>query len=115
MDRLERGYVAGLYEGEGCITAGGKNSSGNYRSPRLRISMKDREPLERAFRYSGVGTIQGPRYYGSSPRPVFTWQVSRVHQIVSLLSELYPYLSPRRKAQIKTVLEKCEKEYLWPR
>ena len=113
MDDFQLGWIVGLYEGEGCFTAGG-----DRKIYRIRITMKDLEPLERAAEVTGVGHIQGPRYTGPlksgepNLRPFWRWQVSTRQHIDDLITLMYPHLSPRRQSQIVAVLEKCNREEL---
>lgn len=102
----ERGWVAGLFEGEGTIVASVSNYKWLY--PRLAVTQLDRSVLEHLAAVTGLGTISGPRKRGS---PTYYWQLARRSDVSALLKVIEPLLSARRQSQIRNVYERCGHEY----
>ena len=112
MDDFELGYVVGLYEGEGTFTAGRLRRNWRRGRPRIRVSMRDLDPLEKLQRYTGMGTLRE----GKTPKgyPYYRWQVGKVHEAFALAAEMYPHLSRRRQEQIWRVLRESGREDEFP-
>lgn len=97
MRMVDLGYVAGLLDGEGCL-------SSDRTFPRVRIGMTDLDALERCREITGLGTIHGPYLSGVRKKPYYTWNVGRSKDAASLIMTLYPLLSARRQEQARKSL-----------
>lgn len=86
-------WAAGLFEGEGCITA-------TNLALTVRMTNTDRELLDRFIDVVEVGTIYGPydrsnERDGYTRKPVFCW-VAQALEALEVLEVLSPWLSERR-------------------
>ena len=103
----EIAWAAGFFEGEG--------SAGvyiDYRrphlpgSPRASLSQNDEGPVRRFQQIVGMGSVSLIGPYPSRPKPVWFWQCTNRKDLPRLVT-LMPWLSPRRRAQIQSVLDAC--------
>jgi hypothetical protein len=99
MTAAETAWVAGIIEGEGYFTT--KGSGGLA----VRVSMTDRDIIERLKALTGVGTLYVPR----NPRPgewkqAYTWAVQDRQDAKALLEAILPWLGLRRTAKVEEVL-----------
>lgn len=87
--REDLAWLAGLYEGEGCVLA----------NPlRIRISMTDEDTLRAFVARSGVGAVTGPRpATGLGKKPVWDYVVTG-RKAYALLVAMLPWLGERRTA-----------------
>lgn len=95
---LEIAWAAGLYEGEGtAVSTAGRYHNGTAAS----VSQKDQWVLYRLQELFGGSVRQHPEHtFPSQHRAaISTWRLSgqRAH---GFLMTIFPFLSPRRKAQI---------------
>jgi hypothetical protein len=88
-------YVAGLYEGEGSVNV-------NAGCIRIRVSMTDREPLERLHATCG-GALRGP-YPQRKGKPMYVWELSGWTTVEAWFRGVSDLLSPRRVAQFTKAL-----------
>jgi len=101
MRSVDRAWVAGLLEGEGCFTK--KCNAGTARNITVVCQMTDRDVVERLHRVAG-GTFHGP--YANGPRgrlPRFMWRISGT-AAYRLMVELLPLMGKRRSARIRGLL-----------
>jgi hypothetical protein len=97
--QLEFAWACGLFEGEGTIVANRR-----WASPVMRVTMADRDVLERFERAVGVGRINGPYGpYGKSRKVQYEWSLYTRDGIATLLARMRPWLSARRLAQAERV------------
>lgn len=93
-------YVAGLFEGEGCIQPMPKNGRV---AVRLVIKMTDLDPLERVQSIFG-GTIRGP-YQHTKGKPSYCWALAGWEPVVAVMTRMAPWLGQRRLSRWAEVLE----------
>jgi hypothetical protein len=86
-------WVAGLFEGEGCI--GHNRKTGQWQ---LIVASTDEDVLQRAHMLTGVGTLRGPIDRGHKPH--WIWNVTSRAQVYALLAALYPWFGKRRQARV---------------
>lgn len=108
MSDLERGYVVGLFEGEGTVgcyisKTGGKNVG---RQISAAIQMNDKEPLVRLALYTGFNSVLGPYYGKKSCR--YAWRISNRDNVEQFYHSIKELLSPRRIEQYKTAFNKYD-------
>jgi hypothetical protein len=94
--------LAGLFEGEGCLSrvdpASGK--------PRwqLRVSMTDRDVVERVAAVAGVGhigSIYPPSFRRRGYQKQWVWNVHAANSIYALVVAIFPWLGVRRQAKCR--------------
>lgn len=93
-------YLAGIIDGEGCVSAYRKNNGKNgYRHGyvlHIRVSMADKATLQWAQR-----TFGGYFWPGRKPRkpnhsPMWTWTATAAH-CIEVLKAVYPYLKTKKR------------------
>lgn len=100
----DRTWLAGLVDGEGCITilkTTSPHGSGNSYPPVLQIRMCDSECIQKAVDITGYGTLsplQEPLSY-EGHRGVYHWRLNG-KKATQIISEIYPYLLIKRKQAI---------------
>lgn len=86
----EVAWAAGIFEGEGCITKCG-------RSVQLRVKMTDCDVID----HLTIVFPQGRRYEEGrdhlGQKRCYLWCVSKRYDVAVVLSELLPWLGPRRR------------------
>jgi hypothetical protein len=91
MDAIETAWLAGLYEGEGCLYH--RKDGGGYE---LVISMTDEDVIRKCQGVTGYGTL----IHFERPEPgwkaLWRWRVGRRDQIEDLLLAIRPHLGRRR-------------------
>lgn len=92
---IDIAWAAGIYEGEGSASRTGTNKT----SLRLVVVQKDRWLLYQLMNLFG-GSVHGPY---PPRRDVSTWQVCGP-RARGFAYTIFPFLSPRRRQQIKTIL-----------
>lgn len=91
---IEVAWLAGLYEGEGCLTRQGAHWT-------LTIAMVDEDVIRRAHSITGVGRLHAPT--ASAPK-LWRWCVSRRADLVPLVLLLLPHLGERRAGRAREFL-----------
>jgi hypothetical protein len=92
----ELGWLAGIFEGEGCIT---------YRQPTrhewaLRVVMSDEDVVRRFHRLIGVGNVTGPYVYNGG-KPLWAWRAAAVADVLNAVRMLEPLMGDRRAARMR--------------
>ena len=106
-DKSDRAWLAGIIDGEGCITSNEVITSiqkGRAVSPSypiiLQIRMSDREALERIVEITKVSKVQAehlsPSQIGTLQRAPSCWKTSG-NNAMRLLAECYPYLTVKKQ------------------
>jgi len=87
-------WAAGLFEGEGCITA--ERRSGNRKMRLvLSVSSTDHDVLERFHAVVAAGKIFGP-YQRGHLKPHWIWHCSQLPDVERICDLLRPFLGQRR-------------------
>lgn len=90
---LERGWLAGFFEGEGYLGA-------TSNRPRISINNTDLSLLERFKQLTGdCGTIRPSKGSAISVKPLWHWQTNSIAEAHHVVGLLYDLLSPRRQAK----------------
>lgn len=97
----EIAWVAGIVEGEGCITVRKR-----YVQPLINVNMTDVDIIQRLVEITGVGKVYGP--YKGTNKPRWEWKVQRINDCIELAKALLPWMGERRTQQIHILLDKCE-------
>lgn len=112
---LELGWVAGLYEGEGCCVLGTsryvcRDGTTGATGARASISMTDRDVIERLEALwpctNGVYVRQKVEKPGYKTQ--YVWRIGRRDHIVPFLRAILPFLGERRTEQALAILAYLE-------
>jgi hypothetical protein len=101
----EIAWVAGIFEGEGCICDCG------VRSVSLTISSTDRDVLEEVQRIMGTGGIHSilrSEVDRQNRKPIFQWHIANRDDVRLVLESLLPWLRKRRYARALEALKRLE-------
>lgn len=95
---LERAWLAGLVEGEGCFQGRGRAQLA------VTLAMTDEDVIRAAQDVTKLGQVTGP-YKKSGKKLQWHWHVSQAHEAAALMLWLYPYLKSRRQAKVRELIE----------
>lgn len=115
MTPEQRGWVAGIIEGEGSITVHSFEKIGNvYTYPLVKVAMTDEDVIRRLHEWTGLGRVSGPFSPPSrgSNKPHWDWNVNRIAHVEALFSMLWPLLGGRRREQVVRVRERISERTL---
>jgi hypothetical protein len=102
--REQLAWAAGFFEGEGCI---GLNHTSGKQRPQLVLSVGqvDPWPMERFVEAVGIGAS---RYvetrWAPTQQNVYRYRIVSFEKVQAVVAMLWPWLSPRRKQQYRTML-----------
>ena len=99
MNSNEAAWLAGLFEGEGCI------SQRNSHSVRINISMTDADVVERCKSLTGVGWMSTP-YTKGAYKTMYVWNVDRAVDVDMVLRLLIPWFGTRRRERAEWALQR---------
>jgi hypothetical protein len=101
MEDLTAAWLAGLFEGEGCISLTGKYSVS------IAINMTDEDVIRSIQQRTGVGRLHGPYHYGApGSKPIFSWAVGHQDAVRLVLTAIRQWVGTRRAARIDAALER---------
>ena len=95
-------YLAGFYEGEGCL---------NQTSPygfRITIVSTDYDVLLR-IQDSYGGTLHPMKSYQEHHKPAWRWRLGKRSEVSSVLSKMLPWLGNRRGYDAQNALDTIDK------
>jgi hypothetical protein len=92
-------WMAGILEGEGTFTLARVHGA-------IRVSMTDRDIIERLYTLSGVGIVHERRARSAHYRPPWDWDVIRVDNVAQLTTIVAPFLLERRRERIRVLLNR---------
>lgn len=95
MKITDRAYIAGIIDGEGCISLSNPRPRDGCSEHVLRVGMCDKRVIYYLRRATGVGRIQKPRVLPSG-RVCWTWNVS-IRPAVQVLQQLLPFLRVKKE------------------
>lgn len=101
MNDTSWAWLAGLFEGEGCISFVGVNSV------LLTIQMTDRDVIERCAKITGAGNVRGP-VIRPGVKDQWYWKVGKVDDILAILDEIEPYFGERRSSRCVIAQERLK-------
>ncbi len=128
-------YLAGLFDGEGCIqivSRASADDSRSYHTLRLRIAMTDFYTIEKVYDMTGMGYLFVPKILPGN-KPVLVWTVDG-SQAEQILKKLQPHLNAKQEeaevalafakayrrgtTRVKKYINKLhelKKRFLWPK
>jgi hypothetical protein len=104
------GYCVALFEGEGSAYVCRRERKGNVSyEPHICIQMTDEEPLLIMQSVMG-GLLSGPwtppkTIKGTIRKPQWSWSVNKKSDVGRIANLLLPFVSIRRKEQLRQVIE----------
>lgn len=111
---LSYAYIAGIIDGEGAImitrsTHGNGRKTPSY-TPRVKVSMITREPLDFILKHTGMGTINKEvvRHRRPKSRDIWQWQIHSLSNVKKFLELISPYLILKTD-QAALMIEYCNK------
>lgn len=103
-------WAAGLFEGEGCFHASTRKTG--KRVVAMRLSMTDRDVVDRFASIMPYGTVRTPRRMSGEGRehhkPIHEWNSQTAVHVVEMVNMLLPYLGARRRAKALDVSAVCQ-------
>lgn len=101
MTELERGYLAGIIDGEGSITL---TKDKQFRYPVLEVSSTTYQIVEYLKVHFG-GVISKKNERNSKWKQAYIWKIER-RKAISLLEEIVGYLNePKKKARAQLIIK----------
>ena len=108
MKETEKAYLAGLIDGEGCITLT-VSKKGQLPQPQLSISNKNLEVLRWVRQQTGYGSLITKKPYKANHSITYAWQINCVGRVTQVLSSVCKYLIIKKRHAKLIMLEypKC--------
>ena len=111
---IEKGYLAGLLDGEGCVGYYTRLTKGvPYHSASLHICMTDPRPAEWLMEQVGYGKVSFS-FKPEGHKPVYSWQLCKQPQIKEVLIAIRPFLLVKGD-QVDVLLKLWEHEETLPK
>ena len=104
MTDCEIAWLAGLFDGEGCIKWSGRNGV------LLAISMSDPDILHKVKEITGVGQVYelSDRSLKAGHKPMYEWNIGKKQDVEYLLSSMVFWFGERRKLRAKEALKRLQ-------
>lgn len=100
-------WASGIIEGEGTISLIKVKDRKNSYSPRITVTMTDKDIIKRLFDIFKVGTIRGP-IKNKNHKDLWSWSVQNQSGCFNVLIEIMPYLGDRRLTKAKELFKYLE-------
>lgn len=111
MTEAEWAYLAGFFDGEGCISLHTRYKKDGYRV-RLTISQSDPK-LKTLYKQTGIGRIHRVEPSGRfKSRPNYQWIINAHKEVELFLSHILPYLR-FKKRQARWAILLCDRSLHW--
>ena len=104
MTKVQSAWVAGIVEGEGCISVGHVK---NWSRTSVQVNMTDFDVIARLQRWTKLGSVHMNRPLPDRKQS-WTWSVNRQAEVKELLTLIFPFLCGRRQAKALLALELLE-------
>lgn len=103
MNEKEIAWVAGLFEGEGCVTINYHRKNG---LPYVRVSlgMTDADVIEKLHQIVGAGTIDYNKVRPNRTKRMICWRLGKRYETLNFLSAIAPEMGIRRRAKIEEAI-----------
>jgi hypothetical protein len=102
-DAAEWAWLAGLFEGEGCIYFRSKNGV------TLSVEMTDEDIIHRIYDIAKVGTIQTRKATDAKHKASWVWSVSGRHGVRLVLGHISQYFGKRRSISSAEALARLDR------
>jgi hypothetical protein len=110
-EKTDLAWAAGLFEGEGCISAGWDRRVGLKGGPRsypiATIGMTDRDVIEHFLAVMRFGRIhsQSPGSTRRERKVMWYWKTRGFEEVQATVAMLWPWLGNRRRQRAREVLK----------
>lgn len=94
LTKEDAAYLAGLYDGEGCIGYRIRRSDG-YPTVSLDVCMTDSKAVDWAQSATGCGKVYFKKVNRGNRRDVYYWKVTSLDQIAWILKQCRPYMKTK--------------------
>lgn len=102
MTQLEKGYVAGIIDGEGTISL---EKDKEFRHPTISVASCTLAILQEIQRICDGGVIASKRTYKAGHSPSWKWSI-HYQRAIAILEEVTPFLKePKKKARAELILK----------
>lgn len=102
MTDMEKGWLAGIIDGEGTITL---TKDKRFRYPTISVASCTLEILEEIKRICGCGVITTKRTYKEGHSPSWTWKITH-QRAIAILEEIVDCLfEPKKKARAELIIQ----------
>jgi hypothetical protein len=107
LSQIEVGWLAGLFEGEGTFFMSRNIVNKKvYPSPRVVISMTDRDVIEKVSQLVGT-KVCSAKPYGVSKK--YTYKVHLVgKKAITFMEAILPLMGKRRSEKILSIISQCQ-------
>ena len=103
MTDLDKGYIAGLIDGEGTISLLKDRAEAKFRYPCIEMSSTTLEMLEKLKEIADGGTISKQKVYNIKYKQSWHYKL-RGDKAINLLNEIKDYLlEPKKKARAELI------------
>lgn len=102
--REHMAWAAGLFEGEGCVSARVRRTNKHDRSIVARLRMSDEDVVRRFHSVVGVGHVNGPYLDSDRKKPTWVWQTGSFEAVQAVIAFMWPWLHSRRRARMRELL-----------
>jgi hypothetical protein len=96
---MSAAYMAGFYEGEGCIDRTSKYGF------RITIANTDLDVLQKFKKFAGCGTINPSKKYKSHHKDCWKYRVAKKADVKRIFELMLPWLGERRSYDILNALD----------
>ena len=101
MNDIELGWLAGIFDGEGCLSLArttGKRIDRWVAS----VAMSDEDVVLTFLQRVGIGTVTGPYTRSDKPnnKPLWKWQIAAQEDVLNFCALLGPHMGTRRMAKM---------------
>lgn len=108
MTDLEKGYLAGLIDGEGSVMLMSTHS-GTFKSPQVSVASTDYEIINFLNEKVPGGCISNKKIYKEHHKPSYTWKIIN-DKAITFLKEIEPYmLIPKKKKRARLIIDEYKK------
>jgi hypothetical protein len=109
----ERAWVAGIIDGDGCVTLASQGSRRSHRKPYVVVDSTDFEILAELQRLYG-GSLVAKRTAQDHHRQAWSWRTNGTDRILGLLQDVLPFMRCAAKVERARMLT-MEFKVLTPR
>lgn len=103
MTPEDAAWVAGLFEGEGCVSVHFPNKR-KRPYPSVYVGMTDLDVLQKFHKTLGRGNLIGPHTRQGNRKPLYTYQLFGWNNVKWFYSETRAWLCARRSAKFQEIL-----------
>jgi hypothetical protein len=99
-------WVAGVFEGEGCIRV----RKGGHYGAQVSIRMDDQDVIERIHSTMGFGNLYEAQERRAGGRVVtqYNYQLAAAEHVIAFLTAVLPYLGARRRAKAEEAIASAQ-------